>query len=109
MNFNSKLTNEQDRQPTKEEIEEYFKEKAQVVAFMVRRNIEDFHAKHLSDDQMAELNPLIRDAIYTALITFFEFEGGTEPDESYERAKQEIEFCMKMIPSYWEEPKLITG
>ena len=41
--------------------------KSKVIASYVRDNMEDFHCKHLSDAQMRELNPLIRNAIYTAL------------------------------------------
>lgn len=43
---------------------------AKLIASYVRNNIEDFHCKYLDDDQMKELNPLIRNAIYTALIDF---------------------------------------
>jgi len=32
--------------------------------------MEDFHCRHLSDEQMAELNPIIRNAIYTALYAY---------------------------------------
>jgi ribosomal protein L37E len=42
--------------------------KAKLIAMYVRNNIEDFHAEHLSDEQMRELNPLIRNAIYTAIV-----------------------------------------
>lgn len=35
---------------------------AKALAAYVRYHIEDFHSKHLSDEQMRELNPLIRNA-----------------------------------------------
>lgn len=41
--------------------------KSKVIASYVRSNMEDFHCKHLSNSQMKELNPIIRNAIYTAL------------------------------------------
>ena len=41
--------------------------RAKVIASYVRLNMEDFHCENLSDKQMKELNPLIRNAIYTAL------------------------------------------
>lgn len=41
---------------------------AKLIASYVRNNIENFHADYLSDDQMKELNKLIRNAIYTALV-----------------------------------------
>ena len=31
--------------------------------------MENFHTKHLTDAQMKELNPVIRNAVYTALYT----------------------------------------
>src|SRR5262245_60252351 len=40
---------------------------AMYVAMVVRNALEDFHCRHLSDEQMKELNPLIRNAICTAL------------------------------------------
>lgn len=43
---------------------------AKAVAYYVRNGIEDFHVKYLSDEQMRELNPLIRNAIYTFLVDF---------------------------------------
>ena len=41
---------------------------AKLIAAAVRNAMEDFHVKYLSDKQMEELNPIIRNAIYTALI-----------------------------------------
>lgn len=41
---------------------------AKIIAAYVRNNLEDFHDKYLTDKQMGELNPLIRNAIYTAIL-----------------------------------------
>jgi hypothetical protein len=38
-----------------------------IIAISIRNNIEDFHVNYLSDSQMKELNPLIRNGIYNAL------------------------------------------
>ena len=38
-----------------------------VAAMVIRDAMEEFHAEHLTDAQEAALNPIIRDAIYTAL------------------------------------------
>lgn len=43
---------------------------AKCIASFVRNGIEGFHADYLSDEQMRELNPLIRNAIYTFLVDF---------------------------------------
>ena len=40
---------------------------AMYVAMVVRNAMEDFHHKQLSDNQVEELNPIIRSAIYTAI------------------------------------------
>jgi predicted DNA-binding protein YlxM (UPF0122 family) len=68
-----------------------------VLAASLRNAMEDFHVKYLSDSQMAELNPLIRQALYDA-ITLIE-------DNDNERRNQRIEYLVEMIPDYWESPK----
>jgi hypothetical protein len=73
---------------------------AMYIAMVVRNAMEDFHAKHLSDTQMAELNPIIRNAIYTALYVI-------DRRHSDLRAKASMKFTYDMIPSYWELPQLI--
>lgn len=40
---------------------------AKALAAYVRYHMEEFHGKYLSDDQMRELNPIIRNAIFTLL------------------------------------------
>ena len=40
---------------------------AKDIAIVVRNAMEDFHVNNLSDAQMKELNPIIRNAIFTAL------------------------------------------
>src|SRR5262245_37924451 len=75
------------------------RELAIYLASVVRNAMEDFHCRHLSDEQMRELNPIIRDAIYTALYAY----------ENYNRsvaAQSFVDFSIRLIPNYWEEPKL---
>ena len=43
---------------------------AKAIAVHIRNGIEDFHWKYLSDEDMHELNPRIRNAIYTFLMDF---------------------------------------
>ena len=73
-----------------------------IIAIVVRNNIEEFHHKYLSDDQMKQLNPLIRNAIYTALDALDNI-GKSKAASSY------IDYHTNMIPKYWEEPELIEG
>jgi len=44
---------------------------------VVRNAMEDFRCWHLTDEQMKEMNPIIRNAIYTALYAIRHAE--TEP------------------------------
>jgi len=71
--------------------ENYF---AKLLAISVRNSMEDFHSKYLSDAQMKELNPIIRNAIYTALVRI---------NENMEY----IEFYEQYIPDYWEDCELL--
>ena len=43
------------------------REMAMILAMVVRNAMEDFHCQHLTDEQMRELNPIVRNAIYTGL------------------------------------------
>ncbi|MBW4419839.1 MAG: hypothetical protein KME13_11490 [Myxacorys californica WJT36-NPBG1] len=72
---------------------------AMVIAIAIRNEMEDFHCEHLTDAQMEELNPLIRNAIATALYATRNY---SEDDASYEW----VNFQFMLIPEYWEEPEL---
>jgi hypothetical protein len=72
--------------------------KAKAIAAYVRMNMEDFHHEHLSDKQMKELNPIIRNAIYTFLV-----------DEN-DSDTMDISFvCKYNLPSYWEDCEYIKN
>ncbi|MCM1140959.1 MAG: hypothetical protein NC453_20505 [Muribaculum sp.] len=43
---------------------------AKAIAVYLRNQIEDFHVKYLSDEQMRELNPLIRNAVFSFLMDY---------------------------------------
>jgi len=75
---------------------------AKYIAMVVRNAMEDFHCKHLSDEQMAELNPIIRNAIYTAIYAF-ESRKDSKMSEAF------LDFHCMSIPKYWEEPELLPG
>jgi hypothetical protein len=62
--------------------------------------MEDFHVAHLSDAQMKELNPIIRNAIFEVLTAFELFE------QSDATATRFLHFLHLMIPDYWEPPQL---
>lgn len=72
---------------------------ATFIAMVVRNAMEDFHTKHLSDEQMKELNPIIRNAIYTAMYAF-------ENKDEQVKARRFFEYHNSMLPKYWEQPEL---
>jgi hypothetical protein len=70
------------------------------IAMVIRNAMEDFHCQHLSDEQMKQLNPIIRNAVCTALHAFNHY--STEPP-----AKRFIDCHLMMVPKYWEPPELL--
>jgi hypothetical protein len=75
---------------------------ATYIAMVVRNAMEDFHCRHLTDDQMRELNPIIRDAVCTALHAFNNYEKA-------DAAARFVDYNFRMIPKYWEQPQLLEG
>jgi hypothetical protein len=73
---------------------------AMYIAMVIRNAMEDFHVEHLSDSQMKELNPIIRNAVYTALHAYENYETSIA-------AKQFVDFNVHLIPEYWEQPILL--
>jgi hypothetical protein len=73
---------------------------AMITAMTVRNAMEGFHGDHLSDEQMAELNPIIRNAIATALYAMKHMDDD-------DRCDAFVEFQMEGIPDYWEPPVLL--
>ena len=74
---------------------------AKYIAIVVRNAMEDFHVRHLSDAQMKELNPIIRNAVFTALYTARRLDDSAA-------ARDFLGFHCRSIPSYWEEPELLA-
>ena len=73
---------------------------AVLIAMSVRNALEDFHVEHLSDQQMAQMNPIVRDAIATAL-------HARTNALRHRAALKYLEFQNRLVPDYWEEPKLL--
>ena len=85
-----------------QKIQDGMKYQSKYISIVIRNAMEDFHTKHLSDEQMKELNPLIRNAVYTALYTMQYYEDSL-------RLREFVGSQVEMIPGYWEEPELIGG
>ena len=78
------------------------KDYSKYIAIVVRNAMEDFHCKHLSDEQMKELNPIVRNAIYTAIYAY-------ETNKQSDHSKRFVDYHFMSIPKYWEEPQLLKG
>jgi hypothetical protein len=70
-----------------------------LIAMQIRNSMEDFHVKYLTDAQVKELNPIIRQAVYKALGLVLE----PTPEER-QRNDRSTEYLVSMIPDYWEIP-----
>jgi hypothetical protein len=84
---------------TQQELD-YLKLTTKFISIVVRNAMEDFHTKYLTDEQMKELNPTIRNAIFTALYA----------QQTMNKSQKIEDFVREqwaMIPSYWEEPELL--
>lgn len=94
-------------------------DRAKFVAMFVRNELEDFHVAHLSDQQMAELNPIIRNAVFSALDAWGNADhigalvgvvkkypnvwlSARKDMSPHQRV---IAFNLGMVPEYWEEPQ----
>jgi hypothetical protein len=88
--------------PVDKEIQEGLKFQSKYIAIVIRNAMEDFHTKHLSDEQMKELNPIIRNAVYTALYAM-------QYHKDSLKLREFVGSQVEMIPRYWEEPGLIAN
>lgn len=88
--------------PADKEFQKAMKFQSKYISIVIRNSMEDFHTKHLSDEQMKELNPLIRNAVYTALYA-------TQYCNDSLRMREFMGSQIEMIPGYWEKPELIGG
>jgi hypothetical protein len=76
-----------------------------LIAINVRNRMENFHSEHLSDAQMKELNPIIRNAIYESLHAIFLLKRGHNESQRLYGARN-VSYWLLMAPSYWEQPRL---
>lgn len=72
------------------------------IAVVIRNAMEGFHVAHLSDAQMRELNPIIRNAVFTAL-------HATQSIGWSQAARSYVEYQSQHIPPHWEQPELLSG
>lgn len=65
---------------------------AKAIGAYIRLGMEDFHSEHLSDAQMKELNPIIRNSIYTFI-----------KDYNDDKILKISGVLKSNLPSYWED------
>lgn len=70
------------------------------IASVIRDAMEQFHIDHLTDEEMKKLNPILRNAVYSALYAY-------DNRERSEKAKRFVEYHLSMIPEYWEDAELL--
>lgn len=70
---------------------------------IVERNaLEGFHQAYLSNAQMKELNPIIRNAAFTALYALLTMDRS-------DHSRRYVDYQSQHIPPYWEQPELLDG
>ena len=84
------------------EIIQMMKDYTKYIAMVVRNAMEDFHCKNLSDKQMEELNPIIRNAVYTDIYAYYAWKQSN-------LSKHFVDYHLMSIPKYWEEPEFVKG
>ena len=69
------------------------------IGILVHNELKESLAAHLSNDQIAELDPLICNAIYTGFYAMM-----TAPDDH--AARVYTDYAERAVPGYWKPPKL---
>ena len=76
---------------------------ATLIAMAVRNGLEELHGgdvpNSLTDEQMAKINPIVRNATATALLAF--------RHPSNQRLARWLDFQAMLVPDYWERPELV--
>ena len=94
----NRMFNAKSEEELKQQANEFLSDEnnlAKAISVVIRNNMEDFHCKYLTDEQMKELNPIIRNSIYSALKIL-----ATNPEALYVYSKL-------FVPTYWEDCEFI--
>jgi len=77
-----------------------------LISMIIRSEMEDFHVKHLSDAQMKQLNPIVRQAVFDALnlIEHIRVKGRKADTTAIKQLHNQI----SQIPQYWEVPDQVS-
>lgn len=72
------------------------------IAIAIENTRQDFQRKNPSEENAELLDPLIRNAIYTALYSF-------EYYKSSDNAREFVEYNLSTIPESWSDPEFLDG
>lgn len=75
-----------------------------IIAMHIRNEMENYHSEYLSDEQMKELNLIIRQSTYD-ILNYLKLASIKENRSEKTVAKGVINFLIQSIPDYWELPK----
>lgn len=78
---------------------------AMLLGIEVRNNMEDFHVKYLSDEQMKELNPIIRQGIINGIELWDEYKRFMRTKKPNGKLSEYVGWALMAIPDYWEPPE----
>ena len=67
------------------------------VSVVLHNKLEDLHAKYLSSTAMDELDPIIRNAVFSAIHVFL-------LREQSPGAQKYVNNMLRKVPPYWEAP-----
>ena len=78
---------------------------AMLLGIEVRNRMEDFHVKYLSDEQMKELNPIIRQGIINGIELWDEYKRFMKTTKLNGKMSEYVALAIMTIPDYWEPPE----
>jgi hypothetical protein len=77
---------------------------AAMITMHVRKRIDDFRARHLTDEQVGELTTIVRSAVLDMVVAM---RLGTSDDEAVaERAQQFLAMTAALVPHGWQQNEL---
>ena len=77
---------------------------AAMITMHVRKRIDHFRAKHLTDEQVGELTAIVRSAVLDVVVAMRL--GGSDDDAMAERAQQFLAMTAALVPHGWQDTAL---
>lgn len=77
---------------------------AAMITMHVRKRMDPFRAKHLTDDQVGELTTIMRSAVLDVVVAMRL--GGSDDEALAERAQQFLAMTAALVPHGWQQTEL---